>query len=78
MTVPGNDASEDIREARPDEYDAPRAIEDAADAMFADVGIGPFRQVEEENHLAQATVVFPIGDRAVGFACVEVVDGAHI
>jgi GNAT superfamily N-acetyltransferase len=79
VTVPENDASDGIREARPDEYDALRAIEDAADAMFADVGIGPFRQSEEENHLAQAAVVFAIGDPAVGVACVEVVDGAaHI
>ena len=79
VTLSGTDASEEIREARPDEYEALRAIEDAADAMFADVGIGPFRQSEEENHLARAAVVFAIGDPAVGFACVEVVDGAaHI
>jgi ribosomal protein S18 acetylase RimI-like enzyme len=79
VTVAGNDASEEIREAPPDEYDGLRDIEDAADAMFADVGIGPFRQSEEENHLAQAAVVFAMGDPAVGFACVEVVDGAaHI
>jgi GNAT superfamily N-acetyltransferase len=79
VTVAGDDTSEEIRVARPDEYDALRAIEDAADATFADVGIGPFRQSEEENHLAQAAVVFAIGDPAVGFACVEVVDGAaHI
>jgi GNAT superfamily N-acetyltransferase len=79
VTVARDDASGQIRLARPDEYGALRAIEDAADAMFADVGIGPFRQSEEENHLAQAAVVFAIGDPAVGFACVEVVDGtAHI
>jgi GNAT superfamily N-acetyltransferase len=79
VTVPGKDASDEIREARPDEYEALRAIEDAADAMFAEVGIGPFRQSEEENHLAQAAVVFAVGDPAVGFACVEVVDAAaHI
>ena len=79
MTAPGGDVSEEIREARPDEYDALRAIEDAADTMFAGVGIGPFRQSDEEDHLAQASVVFAIGDPAVGFACVEVVDGAaHI
>jgi GNAT superfamily N-acetyltransferase len=72
----GGDAYEEIREARPDEYDALRALEDAADSVFADIGIGPFRQSEEDNHLAQAAVVFAVGDPAVGFACVEVVDGA--
>jgi GNAT superfamily N-acetyltransferase len=77
--VAGDDAPEEIRVARPDEYEGLRAIEDAADTLFADVGIGPFRQSEEENHLSQAAVVFAIGDPAVGFACVEVVDGAaHI
>jgi len=33
VTLSGTDASEEIREARPDEYEALRAIEDAADAM---------------------------------------------
>jgi GNAT superfamily N-acetyltransferase len=65
--------------ARPEEYDALRAIEEAADRVFADVGIGPFEQSEDDNHLDQAAVVFATGDPAVGFACVEVVDGAaHI
>jgi ribosomal protein S18 acetylase RimI-like enzyme len=68
-----------VRAARPEEYEALRAIEEAADTMFLDVGIGPFHQSEEENHLEQAAVVLAIGDPAVGFACVEVVDGAaHI
>ncbi len=54
-------------------------VEEAADTTFADVGIGPFHQSEGENHLAKAAVVFASGDPAVGFACVEVVDGAaHI
>jgi GNAT superfamily N-acetyltransferase len=79
VSLSGNEPSEEIREARPDEYEALRAIEDAADAMFADVGIGPFRQSEEENHFAQAAVVLAVGDPAAGFACIEVVDGAaHI
>jgi GNAT superfamily N-acetyltransferase len=81
MGVPSakHDSSEEIRVARPDEYEALRSIEEAADAVFADVGIGPFHQSEEDNHLAQAAVVLVIGNPAVGFACVEVVDGAaHI
>lgn len=65
--------------ARPEEYESLRSIEEAADRLFADIGIGPFDQSEEENHLAKAAVVLVSGDPAVGFACVEVVDGAaHI
>jgi GNAT superfamily N-acetyltransferase len=76
---PEHDSSDEIRVARPEEYDALRCIEEAADSAFADIGIGPFEQSEDENHLAQAAVVFVTGDPAVGFVCVEVVDGAaHI
>jgi GNAT superfamily N-acetyltransferase len=72
-------SSDEIRVARSDEYAFLRCIEEAADSIFLDVGIGPFRQSEDENHLAKAAVVFASGDPAVGFACVEVVDGAaHI
>jgi GNAT superfamily N-acetyltransferase len=71
--------SGEIRVARPEEYEALRSIEVAADTMFTDVGIGPFQQSDEENHLAKAAVVFASGDPPVGFACVEVVDGvAHL
>ena len=75
----GHRTSDEIRVARPEEYETLVAIEEEADTMFLDVGIGPFQRSEEENHLAQAAVVFAVGDPAVGFACVEVVDGAaHI
>ena len=47
--------------------------------MFLDVGIGPFAPDDDEDRLSQAVVVFASGDPAVGFASVEVVDGAaHI
>jgi GNAT superfamily N-acetyltransferase len=65
-----------IREARPEEFELLRALEDEADSLFAQVGIGPFAQSEEENHLAQAAVVLVAGDPPLGFACVELVDGA--
>jgi GNAT superfamily N-acetyltransferase len=65
-----------IRVARPDEYDALRAVEDSGDAMFLDVGIGPFAAPEEDDHLESAAVVLAAGDPPVGFACVDVVDGA--
>jgi GNAT superfamily N-acetyltransferase len=73
------DSSHEIRVARPEEHELLRSIEESADAMFADVGIGPFHQSEDDDHLAKAAVVLASGDPAVGFACVEVVDGeAHI
>ena len=65
-----------IRVARPDEYDALRAIEDSGDAMFLDVGIGPFHSPEEDDHLEVAALVLAAGDPPVGFACVDLVDGA--
>ncbi|HLM96951.1 MAG TPA: GNAT family N-acetyltransferase [Acidimicrobiales bacterium] len=65
-----------IRIARPQEFERLREIEAAGDEMFAQVGMGPFSQHDEENHLEQAAIVLVSGDPAVGFACVEVVDGA--
>jgi GNAT superfamily N-acetyltransferase len=68
-----------IRVARPDEYEMLRTIEETADAMFLDVGIGPFHTSEEESHLNSAAVVLVAGDPPIGFVCVEIVDGdAHI
>jgi len=65
-----------IRAARPEEFPRLREIEFEADGMFAEVGIGPFDNDESENHLAQASAVLVAEDPAVGFACVEIVDGA--
>ena len=68
-----------IRVADPAEWDRLREIEDAADGMFAEVGIGPFNIVEEDDHLAQAAVVLVYGTPARGFACVDIVDDvAHL
>jgi len=65
-----------IRVARPHELGRLRQIEVASDELFAQVGIGPFCEEDEESHLERAAVVLVSGDPAVGFACVEVVDGA--
>lgn len=65
-----------IREADPSEWDLLREIEDTGDAMFAEFGIGPFADLEEDNHLATAAVVLVAGRPAQGFACVDAVDGA--
>jgi len=72
----GNPASPPIREARPEEFPRLRAVELEADGMFAEVGIGPFSDDGREDHLVQASVVLAAEDPAVGFASVEIVDGA--
>jgi GNAT superfamily N-acetyltransferase len=65
-----------IRVADPSEWDLLRNIEDSADEMFLEVGIGPFTVLEEDDHLATAAVVLVSGRPARGFACVDLVDGA--
>jgi GNAT superfamily N-acetyltransferase len=65
-----------VRTARPDEYDLLRQIEAAADGLFAEVGIGPFADLDEDDHIEQSEVVLVSGTPPVGFACVERVDGA--
>jgi len=68
-----------IRAAGPEDFATLREIEEEADKLFLDVGIGPFTVSEEEDHLARAAVVFVSGDPPVGFACVEIVDDlAHV
>jgi GNAT superfamily N-acetyltransferase len=64
-----------IRQARPEEYAGLRRIEFEADRLFASVGIGPFTNDDAEDHFGQAVLVLVVGDPAVGFACVELVDG---
>jgi GNAT superfamily N-acetyltransferase len=79
MSTPPDAGHPDIRVARRDEYGLLREIEHDSEQMFLDIGIGPFSESEEENHLEQADVVLVSGDPPVGFACVEVVDGvAHL
>jgi len=68
-----------VRIARPQEFGQLREIEHASDQLFAQVGIGPFPESDEENHLDQAAIVLVSGDPPIGFACVEIVDGvAHL
>jgi GNAT superfamily N-acetyltransferase len=69
----------EIRVADPEEYPLLRQIEEEADQLFESVGIGPFVNQQEENHLARAALVLVSGQPPVGFACVEIVDGlAHL
>ncbi len=70
----------DVRPARPGDLEHLPALEAAADALFAEPGIGPLppgsRIVEE---LAGAAAVLVVGDPVVGFARLERVDGqAHL
>ena len=68
-----------IRPAGPAQFAALRALEERADAMFAEVGMGPFAPDDDGSHLPGAAVVLVAGDPPEGFACVDVVDGvAHL
>ena len=67
-----------IRRAVPEEFDRLRQVELESDRLLAQVGIGPFPDVDD-HRLAEATVVFAAGEPAVGFVSVRMVDGeAHI
>ena len=69
----------DIRVAAREEFPRLREIEALADRMFAAIGMGPFTTVPEDDHLDQAAVVLVSGMPALGFACVDIVDGlAHL
>lgn len=47
--------------------------------MFAEIGIGPFKAFEEDDHLDRAAVVLVAGAPAKGFACVDITGGvAHL
>jgi GNAT superfamily N-acetyltransferase len=72
-------ADRTIRVAEAGEHQRLREIEEAADGLFAEVGIGPFAATSGDDHLRQAAVVLASGDPPVGFVCVGVVGGlAHI
>jgi len=67
-----------VRVATPQELGRLRGVEEASEALFADIGIGPFAP-SDEDHLLGATVVLVTGEPPVGFASVGIVDGAaHI
>jgi ribosomal protein S18 acetylase RimI-like enzyme len=75
--VPSDRPSRAIRHARPDEFAALRNIEFAADRLFESVGIGPFTNDDTDDHLATAALVLVVGQPAMGFVCVDLVD-AHL
>lgn len=64
-----------IREARPEEYEQLRFIELEADSVFETVGIGPFDNDDGENHLSSAAMVLVASDPPLGFITLDIVDG---
>jgi len=65
-----------VRPADPAEFPHLRRIESESDRLYLEVGIGPFRGDATDDHLPVASAVFAVGEPAVGFVCLEVVDGA--
>ena len=65
-----------VRPAEPGEFEHLRWIEFESDRLYEEVGIGPFPDDETADHLPIAAAVFAVGEPAVGFVCLEVVDGA--
>jgi GNAT superfamily N-acetyltransferase len=61
------------------EFEHLRWIESESDRLYLEVGIGPFLEDETANHLPVAAAVYAVGDPAVGFVSLEIVDGvAHV
>jgi GNAT superfamily N-acetyltransferase len=68
-----------VRAADPSEFERLRSIELESDRLLEEFGIGSFKNDEAENHLTSAAAVFAVGEPAVGFVCIELVDGhAHV
>ncbi len=65
-----------VRPADPAEFERLRWIELESDRLLGEFGIGPFEDDEAEDHLSDAAAVFAVGEPAVGFVCLVLVDGA--
>ncbi|WP_412542501.1 GNAT family N-acetyltransferase [Longispora sp. K20-0274] len=65
-----------IRRARPDEWEMLAAVAAAADTLFDTVGIRPLPPSAGAPAFAAAHAVLACGDPPVGFAMLEVVDGS--
>jgi len=77
--TPADGPAAAVRPADPSEFDHLRRIWAASDRLLEEYGIGPFVEDESENHLPAAAAVFAVGEPAVGFVCLELVDGtAHV
>ena len=63
-----------VRPAEPTEFGHLRWVELESERLYQAVGMGPFP--EDENHLPMAAAVFAVGDPAIGFVSLGIVDGA--
>lgn len=51
-----------VREGHPAEWESLREIEETSDRLFLEVGIGPFKAEDEDDHFDSAAVVLVAGD----------------
>jgi GNAT superfamily N-acetyltransferase len=70
------DARLPVRSARVDEFASLTAVEDAADLLFAEAGLGPLPPPAGPEQFPDALAVLVAGDPPVGFARLELVDDA--
>jgi ribosomal protein S18 acetylase RimI-like enzyme len=68
-------AGPSIRRARPEEFNRLREVEIHADSRFETLDIGPFFSDATDDHFDSAALVLAAGDPAVGFICLDMVDG---
>jgi len=79
QSPPADEPTPVVRPADPSEFERLRWIELESDKLYEEVGIGPFADDEAENHLPVAAAVFAVGEPAVGFVALEIVDdAAHV
>ena len=65
-----------VRPASTEEFALLPAVEEAADRLFAEAGLGPLPPVAESADFPAALAVLVVGDPPVGFARLDLVDGA--
>ncbi len=68
-----------VRPAGPTEFARLRHVEVESDRLLEEYGIGPFGNDSSEDHLLLAEAVFVVGQPAVGFVSLGLVDDvAHV
>lgn len=76
MTAAVVDGPPVVRPADRNEFERLCWIESESDRLYEEVGIGPFTDDQTGDHLPIAAAVFAVGEPAVGFVCLAMVDGA--
>ena len=68
-----------VRHAVPGEFARLRVVELESDRRYEALGFTPFERDESADRLVQAAAVFAVGEPAVGFLSLRVIDGeAHV